>query len=83
MQFDLRSTVIVEIKKVPIATFSACCLDFRFDDASYYYWILSMQDLDSAKTAADPREVHHSTYTVFPKSSCKVVYTNVPNPVDP
>jgi hypothetical protein len=39
-----------------------CCLDFRFDDASYYYWILSMQDLDSAKTAADPREVHHSTH---------------------
>jgi hypothetical protein len=43
------------------ATFSMCCLDFRFDDASYYYWILSMQDLDSAKTAADPREVHPST----------------------
>ena len=43
----------------------------RFDDASYYYWILAMQDLDTARVSEDPsihvakfRE-HHSKASIY------------------
>jgi len=44
-------------------TYARASLVFRFDDASYYYWILSIQDLESASTAPDPRQVY-SIHTV-------------------
>ena len=43
----------------------------RFDDASYYYWILAMQDLDMANQAEDPSELlekfreHHNKSSIY------------------
>ena len=43
----------------------------RFDDASYYYWILAMQDLDTARGAEDPAEMlakfreHHHKASIY------------------
>ena len=43
----------------------------RFDDASYYYWILAMQDLDMAHEANDPTELlekfreHHNKSSIY------------------
>ena len=43
----------------------------RFDDASYYYWILAMQDLDMAKESEDPTDhvtkfkEHHKKASIY------------------
>ena len=43
----------------------------RFDDASYYYWILAVQDIDMAKEAEDPTELlakfheHHNKASIY------------------
>ena len=43
----------------------------RFDDASYYYWILAMQDLDTARVSEDPSvhvakfRDHHSKASIY------------------
>ena len=49
----------------------------RFDDASYYYWILAMQDLDMARNADNPTEHVYKFKDHHRKSSIYYAYHTI------
>ena len=56
----------------------------RFDDASYYYWVLARQDLDMAREAEDPAPLvakfreHHAKASIYHAYHTIQRYTDEP-----
>ena len=49
----------------------------RFDDASYYYWILAVQDIDMAREAEDPTELLQKFQEDHKKASIYYAYHTI------
>jgi intraflagellar transport protein 122 len=52
-------------------------LHFRFDDASYYYWILSVQFADLAREGDQPEEMIAKFYEYQQKASIYYAYHTI------